>query len=342
MKRAVARAVTSTWFSPFLSPLRRGTGTIFMLHRFADSARGNGGHDPVVLRTRLAALRRAGRELVSAGEIVRRAREDDFGGTAPLAFTVDDGYADFATVAAPIFAEFECPVTVFLVSGVLDSGGWYWWDRISAAFEGTLRRQLTIVVGSRSVQLDWANGDERTRAEIALMEALKRVPDAERHRVLDALPAALEVALPSRATDKYAPMTWEDVGHCAALGAIFGAHTVTHPILSQVEDEAARWEIGTSWNRLRHATTATTDVFCYPNGTSADFGDRETSILSALGFSSALTTAPGHLTAATFRERSDAAFRLPRFAYDDDAVRFAQVTTGLERAKMAFRRAATR
>jgi peptidoglycan/xylan/chitin deacetylase (PgdA/CDA1 family) len=313
-----------------------------MLHRFADPARGNGGHDPVVLRARLAALRRAGRELVSAGEIVRRAKEDDFRGSAPVAFTVDDGYADFATVAAPIFAEFECPVTVFLVSGVLDSGGWYWWDRISATFERTSRRELTIVVGPRSVQLEWANSDERSRAEMALMEALKRVPDAERHRVLDALPAALEVALPSRATDKYAPMTWEDVRACAARGAIFGAHTVTHPILSQVEDDAAGWEIATSWERLRDATTATTDVFCYPNGTPADFGDRETGILSALGFGSALTTMPGHVTAATFRKRSDAAFRLPRFAYDDDAVRFAQVTTGLERAKMALRRAVPR
>jgi peptidoglycan/xylan/chitin deacetylase (PgdA/CDA1 family) len=313
-----------------------------MLHRFADPVRGNGGHDPVVLRARLAALRRAGRELVTADEIVRRAREDDFRGSAPLAFTVDDGYADFATVAAPIFAEFECPVTVFLVSGVLDSGGWYWWDRISAAFEGTSRHELTITVGSRSVQLDWATADERTRAEIALMEALKRVPDAERHRVLDALPAALEVALPSRATHKYAPMTWEEVRHCAARGVTFGAHTVTHPILSQVEDDAAGWEIATSWDRLRDATTATTDVFCYPNGTSTDFGDRETGILSALGFSSALTTMPGHLTAATFRKRADAAFRLPRFAYDDDVIGFAQVTAGLERAKLAFRRAVTR
>jgi peptidoglycan/xylan/chitin deacetylase (PgdA/CDA1 family) len=160
--------------------------------------------------------------------------------------------------------------------------------------------------------------------------------------VLDGLPGALDVALPSRATDKYAPMTWEEVRHCAARGAVFGAHTVTHPILSQVGDDAAGWEIATSWDRLRDATTATTDIFCYPNGTSADFGDRETGILSARGFSSALTTMPGHVTAATFRERSDAAFRLPRFAYDDDGLGFTQVTAGLERAKMAFRRAVTR
>ena len=34
-----------------------------------------------------------------------------------VAFTVDDGYFDFAEVAAPIFSHYDCPVTVFLVTG---------------------------------------------------------------------------------------------------------------------------------------------------------------------------------------------------------------------------------
>jgi peptidoglycan/xylan/chitin deacetylase (PgdA/CDA1 family) len=320
----------------------RGTGTIFMLHRFADVNRGNAGHDPVVLRARLAALRRARRELVSAGEIARRAKEDDFRGTAPLAFTVDDGYADFATVAAPIFAEFDCPVMVFLVTGVLDSGGWYWWDRISAAFEKTARRELTVTLGPQILRLTWTSDVARGRAEIALMEALKTVPDPERHRVLDALPTQLEVELPRRASAKYAPMTWDEVHASAATGATFGAHTVTHPILSRVSDDAANWEIAASWDRLRDATTATTDVFCYPNGASSDYGARETGIVAALGFGSAVTTTPGHVTPATVAAGPDAAFRLPRFGYDDDAIGFAQVTTGVERAKLALRRAVGR
>ena len=309
-----------------------------MLHRFADPERGNDGHDPARLRARLAALRRAGRELVSVEEIVRRGREDDFRGSAPVAFTVDDGYADFSTVGLPAFAEFDCPVTVFLVSGVLDGEGWYWWDRITAAFEQTTLRKVEVPVAGRLLRLSWEHLAERVRAEEMLMEALKPVSDEERHRVLQFLPSALGAHLAERPTAKYAPMSWEEVRRCGMRGASFGAHTVTHPILSRVGDKAAHDEITTSWNRLRQETTAITDVFCYPNGGPGDFGQRETKILAGLGFGSAVTTIPGHVTSATCTASSDSVYRIPRFPYREVPESFAQIVTGVERAKMAIRR----
>lgn len=342
MKRALVRAATSRWIAPLLSHLVRGSGTVFMLHRFADRERGNTGHDPVLLRSHLAALRRSHRELVSVEEIVRRARENDFRGGAPVAFTVDDGYADFASVGAPIFTEFDCPVTVFLVSGVLDGHGWYWWDRISAAFEQASTRELTVDVAGQTLRLAWTSIEERGWAELAVMEAVKRVSDEERHRVLDALPSALGVAIPNQPSEKYAPMTWAQVREWGARGATFGAHTVTHPILSRVGSDAARAEIATSWDRLREETTATTKTFCYPNGKFNDFGTREIKILENLGFDSAVTTIPGHVTPASCALAPDAVYRISRFPYPYDDHDFGQITTGIERAKLAFRHAAAR
>lgn len=309
-----------------------------MLHRFADPHRGNAGHDPDTLWKQLAALRRTGRELVTTQEIVRRAREHELRDTSPVAFTVDDGYADFATVAAPIFAEFDCPVTVFVVSGVLDGEGWYWWDRISAAFEQTTRREIVLSVGDRPLRLVWTSDGERQRAELALMEALKPVSDLERHQLLDSLPSTLDVVLPERPPEKYAPMTWEQVRRCATGGADFGAHTVTHPILSRVDANAAQREIAVSWRRLREETSATSDVFCYPNGGTSDFGAREIAILQEHGFGSAVTTVPGHVTstqgAGTGRE---GAYRIPRFSYPEEPRDADQILRGVERFKLGAR-----
>jgi peptidoglycan/xylan/chitin deacetylase (PgdA/CDA1 family) len=309
-----------------------------MLHRFADQGRGNPGHDPAVLRANLAELRRSGRELVSVDEIIRRALQNDFRGSAPVAFTVDDGYADFATVGSAVFAEFDCPVTVFLVSGVLDGDGWYWWDRISAALEQTTRQDVTLTVSGRTRRFAWATAEERSRVEVDLMEALKVVPETERLYLLDLLAAELAVSLPSRPPELYAPMTWEQVRACGARGATFGAHTVTHPILSQLSDDAARREIRTSWERLRQETSATTDVFCYPNGGPGDFSDRETALLSELGFGSAVTTLSDHVMAPRQGCPADARYRIPRFSYPDDTADFAQITSGIERAKITLRR----
>src|SRR3954471_8781378 len=100
IKRAFVRALTAPWAAPLLAPLVRGTGTVFMFHRFRDPELGNDGHDPAFVRAMLATLRQSGRELTSVDAIAEDARDGGFGGRSPIAFTVDDGYADFATTGA--------------------------------------------------------------------------------------------------------------------------------------------------------------------------------------------------------------------------------------------------
>jgi peptidoglycan/xylan/chitin deacetylase (PgdA/CDA1 family) len=337
LKRMLMRAATNRWAAPILSLSTRGVGTVFMFHRFADPQLGNPGHDSAGLRIMLGALRRSGRELLPVEEIVRRAREGDFGRSAPIAFTVDDGYLDFATMAAPIFAEFDCPVTVFLVTGVLDGHDWYWWDRIIFTLEETRHRSANISLFGRTLQFGWENPVERTTAGQAIMDALKLVNNAERLRVLGLLSSALEVVIPQRPPKRFAPMSWEQVRSCAAMGAAFGAHTVTHPILSRIGNEEARQEIETSWRRLTSETTAVTDVFCYPNGGPLDFTPATIRILRELRFSSAVTTSRAYVTPAAYNATADAPYCVPRFAYPDDPIDVQQILSGIERIKTFFR-----
>jgi peptidoglycan/xylan/chitin deacetylase (PgdA/CDA1 family) len=337
VKRMLMRAATNRWAAPLLSLSTRGVGTVFMLHRFADLQLGNPGHDSAGLRMMLSALRRSGRELLPVEEIVRRAREDDFGRGAPVAFTVDDGYLDFATVAAPIFAEFDCPVTVFLVTGVLDGHEWYWWDRISFALEETRHQSAEISLLGRTMQFAWKSPEERMLAGQAIMDALKVVRNAERLHILDLFSSSLEVVLPERPPSRFAPMSWDQVRSCGANGTAFGAHTVTHPILSQIGDEEARQEIETSWRRLMSETTAVSDVFCYPNGGPGDFTPATIRILEELGFTSAVTTSRAYVTSASCNATSDAPYRVPRFAYPDDAIDLQQILSGVERIRAFLR-----
>jgi peptidoglycan/xylan/chitin deacetylase (PgdA/CDA1 family) len=337
VKRALVRAVTRPWVAPIFTPFLRGAGAVLMLHRIADPALGNEGHDPMILRRNLAALRRDRREVVALSELIRRVRENDLGATSPIAFTVDDGYADFATMGAPIFAEFDCPVTVFLVSGALDGPTWFWWDRITAAFRATRRTQLVLSIGGIDHSLAWCDQTERRRAAMHVLEALKLIPDAERRCLLSLLMARLEVALPDAPPPEFAPLSWSAARGCARSGVTFGAHTVTHPILSRLDDAVARCEIATSWRRLNEEALPATDIFCYPNGEPQDFTAREPVLLRELGFTSAVTTMPGYITAARYRGSEDAAFHLPRFSFPQTEDDFTQIASGFARAKLALR-----
>jgi len=117
LKRLLLATLTAKPFSGIWAPFKRGRGTIFMLHRFTDHDLGSTGHDPSLLRSALAYLRRERYELVSLTELFRRLGEGASRVDRAVAFTMDDGYLDQATVAGQIFADFDCPATTFVTTG---------------------------------------------------------------------------------------------------------------------------------------------------------------------------------------------------------------------------------
>src|SRR5205814_226357 len=86
------------------------------------------------LRTTLEYLRAQGFYFLSIDELINSLRERRPLPRRAVAFTVDDGYFDFAERGARVFAEFDCPVSMFLVTGFLDGELWLWWDKVRYLF----------------------------------------------------------------------------------------------------------------------------------------------------------------------------------------------------------------
>ena len=342
LKRLVASALASDPVTTLAQPLARNVASVLMLHRFADSTRGNTGHDAGVLRSHLAYLRRMRYELIGLSELVTRLRTEEGRLSKTVAFTIDDGYADYATVGAPVFEEFDCPATVFVVTGVIDDRGWYWWDRLRVTLETAARRTVSLEIGGRPLSLEWSDAPSATRAARAIVDRLKDVPDLERRRLLDSIASLVDADVPATPPPRYASMSWDEIRACGRGVTTFGAHTVSHPILARTDDAVARSEIETSWRRLAAETSAAIPVFCYPNGGPTDLGVRETGILRELGLTAAVTTRPGYASSPAFHRGSDAPYLIPRFPYGGETTDLVQVVSGIERVKLAVRRAVAR
>lgn len=101
-------------------------------------------------------------------------------------------------------------------------------------------------------------------------------------------------------------------------GMEIGAHTVSHPILTQVSNARARAEIADCRARLQDIIQARVGLFAYPNGKpGADFEERHAAMLRSQGFEAAVTSAWGAARAGTDP------FYLPRFtSWDRSAGRF--------------------
>jgi peptidoglycan/xylan/chitin deacetylase (PgdA/CDA1 family) len=238
--------------------------------------------------------------------------------------TVDDGYRDFYENAFPALSRYQIPSTVFLTTDLPDRNGWLWVDQVTWCIRQSKVREIELRIGGRERWMFYT--DEQRRAVATLFkEAMKKIPNQERLELLDKLPRLLEVELPSKPPDSYAPLQWGDVRTLAKSGVEFGAHTRTHPILSRLATvEQLQAEIGGSKLRIEQEAGVKVRHFCYPNGTPADFTPQIVDVVRAEGFSTAVTGNPG------VNRSGSNPFELSRIAVEpyDDELRFSRVVAG--------------
>ncbi|AHG90005.1 polysaccharide deacetylase [Gemmatirosa kalamazoonensis] len=327
-KALLRRAATSTPVGRLLRLATRGRATVFMLHRFASESNGGRGAPALLVEDTLDALRRGGYRLVSLSTLLDAVeRGDRVGGW--VAFTVDDGYADFAEVALPLFARYEAPCTVFVTSGAVDRACWFWWDQVEYLFERTRAARVAVATKEGPLNAQWADAHEREAVVAAVCARLKSLSTEERLSVTARLAAELGVALPETAPAMYASMTWEQVRACERAGVTIGGHTVTHPVLARCDDTQAEREIRDSLQRLREQCAGPIDMFAYPNGQPADYGAREMKLLATAGIRASFATHPGYVTADYLRSDDSAArWRVPRFPEQYSVPGMVRVVTG--------------
>ena len=326
LKETVLRGVTLPPVTRLLRGLGRDRVTIFMLHRLQDPTRGVSGHSPRLLRAVLGRLNREGVRFPTLEECIAESMADPGPpGRAPaVVFTLDDGYHDQVSIAAPIFAEFRCPATVFLATGFVDRAMWLWWDQLEYLVQGSRRTSVDRDTGRVDLSSQVARAaflDERR-------EALKRFPlDGIRGELLR-LSALLDVELPVTPPDRYAPSDWEEIRKAEGRGIHFAPHTVNHPILSREPDAGAEEEIAESWRRVSAELSRPCPVFAYPNGMPGDFSDREVRIVQEIGLKGAVTAREGVLLLRR-APGMRSPFRIPRMPFPEDLPRVLAPTLGL-------------
>jgi peptidoglycan/xylan/chitin deacetylase (PgdA/CDA1 family) len=171
-----------------------------------------------------------------------------------LALTFDDAYLDIYTHALEYARELEIPITVFPVTGYVESGAYFWW----LAPDYLLGRTSvsSVVIDGKEYQL--GEPGERVALYETIVERLTNATSVEaREAFLAGLEQRLEVPLPKRvdgdANDLELPAGWRELLEMRSSGWVsFGAHTVHHPFLGKMPDVGERGvqavrDAGYSW-----------------------------------------------------------------------------------------------
>jgi peptidoglycan/xylan/chitin deacetylase (PgdA/CDA1 family) len=247
--------------------------------------------------------------------------------TGSLAVTIDDGYRDFFQIAFPVFREYEIPAIVFLATGFLDRKCWLWTDQMRWSFAGTAVREAEIHIGGSTRRFILDSPKTRQVAYQQTAAAAKALPNQERVKLLEQVSRILRVNVPEQIPAEYAPLEWEEVREARRGGMFFGAHTITHPILSRLEKrEEMLAEIVGSRARIQEELQEPVQHFCYPNGRPQDFEPEAIEVVREAGFDAAVMAEPDGLNfpgANLFRlQRIGVTPDLPSIAFERSAAGF--------------------
>ena len=225
-------------------------------------------------------------------------------GTLParaMAITFDDGYADNCTVALPILRQLNLHATFFISTAFIDGGAMFN-DVVIEAIRRTTAYKLDLSVMGLGVHA--LDSPAARRAAIgAILQQVRYLPLALRHERTDAIASVAGIDPPADLM-----MTSNQIRALAAAGMGIGGHTVRHPILTAIDDELARKEIAGGRDTLEGLLRQPVKLFAYPNGRpGTDYAAPHVKIVRDLGFTAAVSTAPGAACAG------DSLLELPRF-----------------------------
>lgn len=213
-----------------------------------------------------------------------------------VVITFDDGFLSNKTLAYPVLKENRIPAEIFLTTSFVDR---------SVRFHGMIRTDYIIglfrhskhnLLDLRDQGLDEMRLDDmasRIEAGYHVGNALKRMESDEENRLIGIIEERLGIEMTPEDQQTFGSLSWDDARQLQSEGLItFGAHTVSHEILSRLEPPQLLCEIVDSQKVIEQKLGVPIRHFAYPNGTRADFND-DIKKLVAQYYDCALSTIDG-------------------------------------------------
>lgn len=184
----------------------------------------------------------------------------------PLIITFDDGYRDNYVYTFPILKKYDVPATIFLTVDYIGTDRIFWWDEVSYYMK-------------KSGYCQKADVDQ-------VLRSLKIVSNKERIRRIKELKNKARIELN---IDRQV-LNWEEIREMRNNGIEFGSHTMTHPVLSQLENkEELKYELRESKRIIEDRLGKNVIAFSYPVGGENSFNEKINKNIKEAGYDFAVT-----------------------------------------------------
>lgn len=262
--------------------------------------------DPHVFEAQMRYLKKSYR-IVSLAQLYKELLEDRK--VSPtIAVTFDDGYRDLYTYAFPVLRKYEIPATIYLIGRCMETGEAPWYDRIFIALAGFAHATIGLEMDCHC-QFDLSTPALRAEAAWKIVCYLRTISDTRRREWCAAFEQRMNP--PSNLLEGRM-LNWDQVRTMQRGAVFFGAHTMTHPSVRQLESASFHEEFVHSKQILEAGLDSDVEHFAYPFGRSSDVSSLAQEFLANSGYRSAVTTMEG------FNVAGSNPYLLNRFQIDDN------------------------
>lgn len=216
----------------------------------------------------------------------------------PCHITVDDGHRSFYDVIFPVLKKHGVCASLFVSPKICRDRDNFWFQEIQGYDNRILRTCSAEVIGTTATVLEGFS-------PACIFKAMRSDQMEEVIRRYRARTSA-----PRKGPQN---VSVEELQEMADSGLVsVGAHTMTHPILTNERNSSCEYEIEASVNELRTLLDRDVKYFAYPNGiANLDFGPREERVVRSCGIEMAFSTEMRH------HFPDDNPLRIPRLAISD-------------------------
>jgi len=209
----------------------------------------------------------------------------------PIIISFDDGYDDNYHNAYPVLKRLGIPATIFLSTGYIGTRDPFWFDWVVWMIKNSplTMGELAAKIKEHADIIPDNEGDSiptSSREEFAdaLLEAMKVIPNQLRLALISTIE---ESTTSSKEAAGYAfckALGWDQVREMSNDGIEFGSHTVTHPILTMLDDVSLSRELEQSRKHIEQETGLPCTTLAYPVGRPFAFDDRVIQAAKSAGY----------------------------------------------------------
>lgn len=207
-----------------------------------------------------------------------------------VVFTFDDGYRSFYEEIYPVLRETGTPVFMFISTGFIGKSSYFWADELQVAAEKSNVRAITV--DGRKFYL--YSKVYRSDFYVKIQEYVRVLDEESRRETCHGILRQLNVRLSESDLERYRFLNWPEILEMDRSGLVlFGSHSVNHPNLATLSDDALRRELVESKRVLEDHLEKPVLAFAYPYGDPACINGETVAELEKAGYRCAFTTVQG-------------------------------------------------